>query len=89
MKSEHWVRLITVTATLLGGLPSAWAHGDNGALEVTAVNASAHAGAGVVHSNSTSMGEPSYFQRSEASALLHAHIALMVVAWGAVLPIGT
>lgn len=89
MRSERTGRLLLLTTALLGALPYACAHGHNETLEVTAVDASAHTEVSIVHSNSTSIGEPSYSQRSEASALLLAHISLMVIAWGAILPIGT
>jgi Domain of unknown function (DUF2427) len=83
-----------VAAWLLVSLPNALSHGDDhgsAAMNVTTdMNMSMNMSGSGISGNMTSgvSGLPSYFAYEKQRGVIVAHIALMVLAWAFVLPIG-
>lgn len=74
---------LLAAAVILGTVPTVLAHGnDDGAMDVgmdTSVEEP---------KPDASSYEPSYFTHPDHRGLIHAHVALMVIAWVVLLPIG-
>lgn len=76
--------------SLLGAIPSAFAHGDDhhGSETASMEDAMSSPGAAAMASSTSLPGPESYFTHHEMSGYMLGHIALMVVAWFFILPIG-